>query len=144
VPVQVQLADSTLLSGELYAEVKSPDGTPGRVLDRLNDSAETFLPLACEDRHILLKKSGIATVRIEVDDEEAHSRTLDGLRELRARINLSDGTVLEGLISAPLSPQVRLLDYLNAMKQKFSILRTGRQVTLINIEFILAVTEIIE
>ena len=46
VPVQVQMADRTLLSGELYADVKSLDGTPGRVLDRLNDSAETFLPLA--------------------------------------------------------------------------------------------------
>jgi hypothetical protein len=144
VPVQVQLADGSLLEGELYADVKSADGTPGRVLDRLNDSRETFLPLARDDKHILLRKSGIATVRLETEEEEIRNRGADGTREVRARIDLSDGTSLEGMIPAPLSPQARLLDYLNASREKFSVLRAGRQVTLINGACVMAVTELRE
>jgi hypothetical protein len=142
VPVQVQLADGSLLSGELYADVKSIDGMPGRVLDRLNESQETFLPLASDDKHILLKKSGIATVRLDAGEEEFRGGAAEGTREVRARISLSDGTHLEGMIPAPLSPRARLLDYLNASREKFSVLRNDRQVTLINSACVLAVTEL--
>jgi hypothetical protein len=142
VPVEVQLIDRSFLSGELYADVKSPDGTPGRVLDRLNDSQETYLPLAGDDRHILLKKSGIAFVRLELDDEEVSNHDFDGTSEVRARLSLSDGTHLDGMIPAAVSPKVRLLDCLNASRQNFTALRRGRQVTLINSAYLLAVTEL--
>jgi hypothetical protein len=142
VPVRVQLADGSVQSGELYADVKSANGTPGRVLDRLNESREFFLPLASDDQHILLKKSGIATVRLEVEEEEVRARPADGTREIRARIRLSDGTQLEGMITAPLSPRARLLDYLNATRQKFTVLSDGQQVTLINSACVLSITEL--
>jgi len=144
VQVRVQLVDGSLLSGELYADVKRADGTPGRVLDRLNESQEIFLPLASDDQHILLKKSGISTVRLAVDEEEIGAPANDGTKEVRARISLSDGTHLEGMIPAPLSPRARLLDYFNASSKTFSVLRNGRQVTLINGACVMAVTELRE
>jgi hypothetical protein len=141
VPVSVRLNDNSVVSGELYAEVKGSDGAPGRVLDRLNDPLETYLPLAANDRHILLNKSGIATVRLAIEEGGALSRGQTSDRELRVSIILSSGERLDGRIRASLENHARLLDYLNSTKQMFFAIEDDNEATLINGGCILSVTE---
>jgi hypothetical protein len=144
VPVKIQLVDGSVVSGELYADVKGPDGAPGRVLDRLNDPLDTYLPLAADDRHILLNKSGITTVQLSVKEGAALGRGLTSDREVRVRLTLSSGKRLDGTIRAPLEEHARLLDYLNSAKQMFFALEGEKKATLVNGSSILSVTELLE
>ncbi len=142
VPVRVQQADNSVTLGELYADIKGADGAPGRVLDRLNDPLETYLPLAADNRHILLNKTGITTVQLAVGESGALGRGLTSDREVRVRVVLSNGESLEGTIRAPLEEHARLLDYLNSTRQMFFSLTGGKMATLINGRCILSVTEL--
>jgi hypothetical protein len=142
VPVRIQLADNSVVSGELYADVRGADGAPGRVLDRLNDPLETYLPLASDDKHILLNKAGITTVQLSVGEGGALGRGLTSDRELRVRMILSNGKRLDGSIRAPLEEHARLLDYLNSTNQMFFALQGEKKATLINGRCILSITEL--
>ena len=63
VAVRVTLENGRTVEGGLYVPAIGPDGQPGRLLDRLNDEAEQFLPLA--GRHeTLLNKSAIVSVQL--------------------------------------------------------------------------------
>jgi hypothetical protein len=143
VPVRIQLVDNSVVSGELYADVRGADGAPGRVLDRLNDPLETYLPLASDNKHILLNKPGITTVQLSVSEGSALGRGLTSDREVRVRMILSNGKRLDGRIRAPLEEHARLLDYLNSTKQMFFALEGDNQATLINGSSILSVTELL-
>ena len=61
VPVRVLLEDGQKLEGGFYVPATGPDGNPGRLLDRLNDASEEFLPLAGR-YETLLNKACIVTV----------------------------------------------------------------------------------
>lgn len=144
VPVRVQLADNSIVSGELYADVRGADGAPGRVLDRLNDPLETYLPLAADDKHVLLNKAGITTVQLPVGEGSALGRGMTSDREVRVRMILSNGERLDGRMRAPLEEHARLLDYLNSTRQMFFALEGENKATLINGSFILSVTELLD
>jgi hypothetical protein len=114
------------------------------VLDRLNDPLETYLPLAANDKHILLNKPGIMTVQLSVGEGGALGRGLTSDRKLRVRMILSNGKKLEGTIRAPLEQHARLLDFLNSTKQMFFALLDDRWATLINGRCIVSVTELLD
>lgn len=68
VRVRIELLNGSTLTGSFYADQQNRSGGPGRVSDRLNDESEPFIPLAVEDRHILVRKTVIAMVRLKNDN----------------------------------------------------------------------------
>jgi hypothetical protein len=142
VAVKVQLADQSKLAGQLYADQRRPDGTPGRVVDRLNDTAEQYLPLALQDRHVLLNKAAIVTVH--VDDADRELSVSDELVEHHVRVNMCDRSQHVGKVHGILPfTQRRALDYLNNMTQRFLSLHASEKVILLNTEYVMGVVEVI-
>lgn len=111
VQARVQLADRSTLEGGLYADAHPLDRTPARVLDRLADPTEAYIPLASGDRHILLRKAGI--VSVQLDQQDMGIPVAPGSRRIQVRIALRSGTVIESYLRALLPTHARALDYLN-------------------------------
>jgi len=146
VSVRIELTDGTPLSGSLYADAKTASGAPGRVADRLNDAAEAFVPLAVEHRHVLLRKSGVALIRLRDDsDERSRPRERDQT-ELKLRMTMTNGATVQGCVRARLPRQrTRALDFLNLNSQVFVEMIGGDgHLTLINSDHIARVIEVIE
>lgn len=141
VPVRVLLEDGRALEGGLYAPVTGPDGNPGRLLDRLNDDTEEFLPLAGR-YETLLNKSWILTVQLASGHEQPEGIESEVAREQRVRVTLTQGEPLEGWIRY-LMPEERgrLLDYLNEAPRFIPLIGESR-VTLIHRRFIISVQEL--
>ena len=141
VPARLVLADGTLSVGELYADVIRPDGSIGRVADRLSDTLENYLPLAADGEHVLLNKAAIALVRLA--PEEVEFPTADGVSDHEVRVRLSTGQVVHGTFRAFALPgYARVLDYLNRTSERFIALLESEGAVLVNVTFIAGVTEI--
>ncbi len=145
VPARIRLADSTILDGFLYAALEGRRGTPETVADRLNDSTEKYLPFALKDRHLLLNKARIVTVRTvstERRNEESSIAETGERREFRLKLTLSDGTIVVGSAHAPMpDDHARPLDYLNNRAPRFIDLVIDEEVFLVNSDYVVAVTE---
>lgn len=142
VRARVRLADSTVYEGALYAPVETVDGRPGRVVDRLNEPNEKYLPLALEDRHLLVNKAGIVTVELRVKEGDTEQDASDDGRELHLQLQLSDGSTLSGRTYAEMPPASgRVLDFMNATAPKFITLLLDDQVLIVNEGYIVAICE---
>lgn len=143
VPVKVELFGRRSLSGAFYADVVRPDGSSGRVLDRLNRTEEHFIPLAVEGSHILVRKSSIALVRLE--NEQAEVECGNANVHLEFVVRLIDGSAARGVASASLpSSRSRALDYLNFNDKAFIALGTAvGRVTIVNVALVETVTEVL-
>ena len=142
VPARVVLVDHTIHSGELYADILRSDGSPGRILDRLVDSTEKYLPLATESEHILLSKAHILLVECSSDEVDVPSA--NGAKTLCVQLRLVTGLVLSGEIRTCLPPlHARVLDYLNAISPKFITTLQDENATLVNASHVVSVAEII-
>lgn len=137
----VRLAGRGVLKGDLYAEQVHLDGSPGRVLERLNDSSERYLPLAVHDSHLLLNKRHIVVVEIETCEVE---RPAGSSRAARVRVDLTDGSAVEGSIEMPPANGAgsRTLDHLNALPDGFHVVWTTNAACLVNTGYIAVVAEI--
>lgn len=142
VPARVRLADSTALEGSLYAPVAGSLGRPGRMVDRLNDAAERYLPLALHDRHVLVHKSRIVAVELSESDGGIGQSSSAYARELRLRVALLDGSTVQGRTYAEMPPsRARVLDFLNATVPRFIPLLRDDGVVIVNGDYIVAVSE---
>lgn len=145
VKVRIELSNGATLSGAFYTDQKNSSGGPGRVSDRLNVSDEPFIPLAVEDRHILLRKAEIASIQLENEPWEAPQQN-SNTKELRLRVKLTNGSATRGKIVAVLPKErSRALDFLNCCDQQFIALIAGEsRITLVNTAHIERVTEFVE
>ena len=135
VEVRVLLHGGEERSGVLYTALSNPEGRPGRLVDRLDDDAEAFLPFARDGRRELLHKSWVVWIR--VDGEESHDE--EATHAERLSITLAGGATVQGDVRYVMPPQrERLLDYLNAAPQ-FLPVRDAGTTTLVNRDFIVSV-----
>lgn len=142
-PVEVQLTNGDTFQGGFYYNVQRADGSPGRVIDRLIDPGEKYIPLATENEHVLINKSCIIVVHLREGVAERFPHAA-GTRTLNVRLKLSNGVSVEGAIHALLpAAHSRTLDYLNGSARCFLALN-GKGTTLVNSEHVVSVTEVID
>lgn len=141
VPVRVLLADSQIVEGGFYVPAIGSDGRPGRLLDRLNDDAEEFMPLAGR-YETLLNKSSIVHVQLASGHERVEGIEDTLAREQQVRLVLRRGNPVQGWIRY-LMPEERgrLLDYLNVAPRFIPLIGTQR-VTVVNRYFIISAQEL--
>jgi hypothetical protein len=112
VAARIRLADGEELDCTLYTTSTGPTGEPGRILDRLNDGSEKFVPLAAGSERLLVNKRSLVWVRLDANSEPLPDRP--GMLERRVRLALSDGQSLEGHLRYEMPPgRQRLIDFLN-------------------------------
>ena len=145
IKVRIELLTGGTLTGSFYADQHNSSGGPGRVSDRLNNREEPFIPLAVEDRHILVRKAVIATVQLENEPWETPQQS-SNTSELRLRVKLTNGSSARGKIVAVLPKErARVLDFLNCYDAEFLALISGEnRITLVNSNHIESVTEFVE
>ncbi len=135
---RILLDDGRILDCVMFTAVTARDGGPQRVIDRLNDSGEEFVPVSCRDDRFLVNKSGIVTVQITDRDEVAAMRTDSG-RESAVRISLTGGISLVGRFEISMPPErSRVIDFLN-IASRFVPLFGEDRVTLVQRSYIVAV-----
>ncbi len=136
VQVRVQLLDEQDLAGIMFVPALGPDGEPGRLIDRLNETGEDFIALREESRTQLVQASQILTVRLTEDSaEEWVGRQLEGShvgRDLLVKVDLSTGTEVIGYLHylQPVEHE-RLVDFLN-VRRRFIALRVQKHLVYIN------------
>lgn len=143
VAVRVLLEDGSMIDGELYAPSVGADSDSQRLLDRLNDDAERFVPLARNDDNCLLQKAWVVWVQLNeaVDPSEPPSEPAGGLVH-RLRLTLANGRTLSGAVSYVMRPErSRVLDFLNATPAFFAV-RDGERITLVNRAFVQQVRDL--
>jgi len=138
VRARILLDDGRILDCLVFTAATAPDGGPQRVLDRLNETDEEFVPVSCRDDRFLVNKSGIVTVQITQPDEIA-ALSDAGAIERAVRLSLAGGINLVGRFQISMPPErSRVIDFLNAAKRFVPLLGPDR-VTLVQRNYIVAV-----
>ncbi|HEX6850927.1 MAG TPA: hypothetical protein VF139_05930, partial [Candidatus Polarisedimenticolaceae bacterium] len=143
VPAVVHLTDATTIEGDLYAAVgeASPGGEP--ILERLNDPAERYLPLARGDRHFLLHKRNIRRVELARVENPLEFGKSDAVRSFRVEIALDSGESVRGLLeSHERAAHHRTLDHLNDSAAGFLRLVKGAAVVYVNHDHVVSVCDL--
>lgn len=133
VKVRVKLEGGQDLTGMMYVPTVGEAGNPGRLLDRLNENADAYMPLTVGNKTHLLNVRRVVLVRVEDKGEEQVVQKIEESqaeysRQIQVRMRLAPGDVITGLL-AYLRPkgQERLLDYLNT-ERRFLPLHVDRLV----------------
>jgi hypothetical protein len=141
-PVRFVLDDGRTVDAEMFAAVTGPDGLPGRVLDRLNDASEEFLPVRAGSDRFLLAKSGIVAVEVEGSPSEVTGLEPGAGHPVAVRVGLAGGTGLVGRLLLAMPPErSRVVDFLNAAGRFFPLFGE-RRATLVQTRFVVSVREI--
>lgn len=132
VKVRVKLTGGQDLNGVMYVPTYGPSGTPGRLLNRLNQDDEMFIPLTVGSATHLVQRGQILLVRlddeVEEDAEEAIAED-EAYRHLEVRFRLTSGDVFTGSLFYMMPrEQERLQDYLNLERRRFIPLHVDRLV----------------
>ncbi len=144
VKARIRLADENIIDGELYTSVERAGGDPGRLLDRLNNMSEKFIPVATAGRHLLLSKSAITMLEIENGRYEIEYLDKPDAREIGVTITFSERRSVSGTFFARLpDAHRRALDYLNMSRCPFLALYCNGRAVLVNVDRIQHVTEAI-
>jgi hypothetical protein len=139
-PLNVWLIDGTQLSGDVFlrpvSRYRSRPEEPG---DLLND-AEPFFALERDGETMLIAKSSVARVEtLAHGEDELDVATLG----IPVEITMADGSVCTGSIFLESrSDRPRLLDFLNAYRERFLPVVDARQVFLVNTHTIAHVREV--
>jgi hypothetical protein len=138
-PASILLDDGRVLEGQLYLAVAGHDGRPETVGERLNQTGEEFVPMACGGDRFLINKSGIIAVTVPDEADAVREDEGNGAKKAAVRLSLAGGTSLIGRlhIAMPLE-RSRVLDYLNAAP-RFLALHAQNGVTLVHRRFIVSV-----
>jgi hypothetical protein len=112
--VRLRLSDGRELDGTLFVPESGPGGGPGRLIDRLNDAAEWFLPLLGADGQQVIAKRSLVTILCEAGDEPAAAGDVAADHACQVRLRLAGGAVIGGWLRYGAPPErSRVLDYLN-------------------------------
>ena len=138
VAVKLMLDDGHVLDGEMYVPEVGPDGLAGRVIDRLNDPEERYVPVATAGNVSLVNKFRIAWVTIPGHNEVAGMCPV-GSHDIEVRVRMIGGKSLNGHFRFAMPPdRCRLMDYMNSTSQ-FMPLVDDDQVTLVHDTYIVQV-----
>jgi len=142
VEVRLLLEGGESLEGELYVPPTGPYGGPGRLIDRLNDEAEAFMPLVSGGLHThLVSKTRILTLEIAAGQEDHEPIDTFASRELDVTVDAIGGLTLSGRLVFVMPPgQRRTLDFLNAAPSFISLANEDKT-TLIRRSGIISVRE---
>jgi hypothetical protein len=139
-PVHLQLSDGRVVVGEAYVAIGGA-GHEERLLDRLNDSGEHFLPIAVDGRHLLVRKMSVVSAWT-TDMNEVQAEAEAPRRDILVEVVTSRGPVLEGhLRTEGASPNDRALDVLNGLTAPFVALLSPGGIALVNTGHVVAVLE---
>ena len=142
VPVQLRLQDGRSLVGEAYLALRRADGSQERLLDRLNDVAERYLPIAIADRHLLVRKAAVVSARLVDPVEAAAARDDHASGLVPVEVALSVGPAETGDLRAGTEQaHDRALDKLNRVVSDFVALLDGDTITFVNTHHVVAVLE---
>lgn len=138
VQARILVDDGRTLEGELFTALSSPEGGPQRVVDRLNEPTEEFVPVARGEDRFLLNKSGIVTVEL-TDPVEWEGLDPEAGRQVPVRVTLTGGLALVGRFHILMPPdQSRVMDFLNHVPRFVPLLGEGK-VTLLHRSHIVTV-----
>ncbi len=137
VAARVLMDSGESLEGVLYVVAEGPDGHPGRLVDRLNDPTEEFVPMSWKGDSVLINKSGMLTVRLkESGFDEVPDAGEQPEHTVPVRVTLAGGHGLLGRFFVSMPPErARVLDYLNAAP-RFVPLLGEQNVTLVQRRYI--------
>jgi len=115
IAVTLRLIDGSRHEGTLFAPATGPDGAPGRLVDRLNDHAEHFIPLAAPGGGCLVSKSALVAVHLAAEDGRLEWHEGEQEHEVEVSVLLEGGVELDGRVAYSLPPERRrILDFFNA------------------------------
>ncbi|ANM29083.1 hypothetical protein ABI59_04940 [Acidobacteria bacterium Mor1] len=138
VSVGIMLEDGHTLEGEMYVPEVGPDGLAGRVIDRLNDPNERYIPVAAAGNVSLVNKFRIASVRVAGHNEVA-GLPQEGCQDIEVRLRMKGGKSLNGHFRFLMPYQrSRLVDFMNDTAQ-FMPLVDDDSVTLVHDTYIVQV-----
>lgn len=141
-PVRLQLADGQVVAGAAYVAVPGA-GAQERLLDRLNDFREHFLPIAAEGRHLLVRKTAIVSAWTADLSEVRAERQASRAREIAVEVITSRGPAIEGYLGSERTPSNdRALDILNRLGAPFVALLGQEAITFVNTAHVVAVLEL--
>lgn len=153
VRVEATLQDGPELHGDLFLDVTAANHTGPQSLSEYLAQPESFVPLrletvagAASGEVVFLAKSSIARFRVKDDDESGPlpwdempllpDDEDDAPHEVRVRIEMRGGQVVEGEMVGALPPERRrLTDYLN-QPGAFLALREGDHIHIVNKSFV--------
>ena len=138
--LSVLLSDGSTLDGDVFLRpVSRHRSRPEDPADLLNDP-EPFFALMRNGETVLIAKAQVTSAVTTVDDDDA----LDtGALGVMVEVTLHDGTVCDGSIfMESRNDRQRLLDYLNAYRDRFLPIVSPGQLLLVNTESIAHVREV--
>lgn len=137
--IEMQLATSELLQGEIFLQLVGAHSFGGQRLDELLNSEDCFLPLRNDGEVTLVNLRQVASISIP-DDKEKNSMMRLGERHL-VSVRTSVGAPFEAEVYVNLpSNRTRVKDFLN-QKLRFLPFFTGDQVVYLNFRYILQVKD---
>lgn len=134
--LSVRLLGGDVVAGYVFVQTPVYGTVAETALDLLNHS-ETFFPLACDDRGILLvAKDRLVEAWGEAVGDDDEVRVMTG-RPVLVELRLASGVTVSGtmLLEVP-SGRPRLLDYLNDNRLRFMRLLTADGPRIINARLI--------
>ena len=141
IPVRLQLANGRSVAGEAYVAIAGA-GAQERLLDRLNDESEHFLPVATAGRHLLVRKSAIVSAWTSDRGEVSAALEARHAREIPVEVATFGGSVIEGRLLAGTDRVTdRALDNLNQVVGPFVPLLARESITLVNTSHVVSVLE---
>ncbi len=120
---EILLSGRRLITGDIYLQlVAETHSGPESPVDLLNRQEEFFAVMLDGEQPVFLAKSQVLYVRLPpqptIDDPDRESAA----RRLNLEIELTDGTVCEGLVAIELPPdRPRMLDFLNIVPGFFAM-----------------------
>ena len=152
VRVELRVHDGPLLLGDLFLDEASALHTGPQTLSEYLAQPEAFIPLRlaaeapAKGELLFLAKSSIARFRVRDDDEAGPvpwdempllpADEADAPPEVRVRIEMRGGDLIEGEMVGALPPEHRrLIDYLN-QRGAFLALRQGDDIHIVNKAFV--------
>jgi len=120
---EILLTGRRLITGDIYLQqVAEMHSGPESPVDFLNRQEEFFAVMLDGEQPVFLAKSQVLYVRLPpqptIDDPDRESAA----RRLQLEIELTDGSVVEGLVAIELPPnRPRLLDFLNFVSGFFAL-----------------------
>ena len=139
VPTRVLLDDGRVLECVMYASEAAPSGHAQTLQERLNDSAEEFVPVSSGDDRFLLNKSGMVTVELLEPEGEIELLDLPSGHQVPVRLSLTGGLSMLGTFHVVMPPErSRVLDYVNSAPRFVAVLGDNK-LTLIQRSYIVSV-----
>ena len=142
ISVTVRLIDGSRHEGKLFAPASGPDGAPGRLIDRLNDEKEHFIPLAGAEGGFLISKSALVAIHLGQEDGRLEWHEGEQAHQVDVAVVLEGGVELEGRVAYSLPPEKRrILDFFN-MTLGYVPIQESEGMTLFNRDHVIRVRDL--